>query len=1153
MSELIGRQVASYRIDDLIGDGGMGSVYRAYDLNLDREVALKVMHPHFARQDAFRVRLKNEARAAANLDHPSIVKIYNSGEASGDLLYIAMEYIRDGSLRAHLQRLQRENRYFELPQALQVCIQIAEALGYAHRQNVIHRDVKPGNIILKRTMRPDEPNFVPFRAVLTDFGLVQVLREERITDMGITMGTPTYMSPEQCEGQPLDGRSDLYSLGVVLYEMVTNETPFPFRNLSQAIATHLKGDSPRSARTLRSDVPPAVDTVLIKALSKQRADRFQTGEEMADALRGVMNGLLDRPTQAWMRGNSAESGIVQDTANLIPTPAAAPQGYELLLETPGRETQRIALTKPLYTIGRNTNNDIMLPLAGVSRHHARLQAAGDGWTIEDTDAINGTLLDDERLGTNKPVQFKPGQRLQIGPYALRLTRPERVSQPVMAVASPPPSPPVEPAAPASQPPPTGSALELFVAEDVIHVEPGQVAELHAEIFNRGAFDERVRIRLQGIPRDWYEQPVGFIPVPAGERVQLITRIRPPRTTRVRGDQRMRLELISQESRMPISAGATLHVDAYDAFELLLTPNTLTAPASSRLTIRNIGNDVAHYGINATDEYGHLEIGLAQPHIRLQPGAEAQVQIDVVPLRNPLFRPLDPTPFTIEVRSNNGATQRVTGHAEARTQVPGWAALVGSLMLCGLLTLAFSLLVNPPDRRTSTAPLPTSTPTIVALIETETSVAEQTATATATVSTTVTAEPSVSPTVTEPLNSADFDEDGLSNDEEAIFGSDPNNPDTDGDGLRDGTEVLQYGSSPTKVDTDNDTLSDLREVTETGTDPTKADTDFDGLTDPQELQRGTNPLDPTSGPVMPATSTPTMAPATPTATALPAATATSTPIALPTATATTVLPTATSTDAPPATSTATEIPSVTPTSTSVVLPTSTATPTETVTPTATETLTPMPSATATATLTPTLAATETPTLEPTPTSTATATVEPTASPSPMPEQLLSCMVGPVDTNGALDEGWPSPAIMFGSTGVRLGKDSDTLYIGLEIGGAGALADAVWVGIDVDNDGLLTAADRRYEVGFNGSAEDYDGDGGWNSGYSGSGWSSGDNDLDAPWIVELAISLDSELSTPGAAFGLIFQTELGANPVVWPASADPVTPSTWQSIDNSVACP
>lgn len=415
MTNLVGQEIAHYRLDALVGDGGMGTVYKAYDQNLERIVAFKLMHAHFARQPEFRARLTQEAKTAAQLDHPSIVSIYDFGESDNGL-FIAMEYIGGGSLRAHLKRLQSQKSFLPLKQSLQVCAQIADALDYAHRRRAIHRDVKPSNIILKRLSRPDAPGEQPFRAVLTDFGLVKLLEGNSMTRSGTTLGTPTYMSPEQCEGLPLDGRSDLYSLGVVLYELLTNKLPFQFKSLSEAVATHLKGTMPTPALQLKPDLPPIVDNLLSRALSKKPENRFSTGREMADAMRAAMYSLEEMPTQVFPRDSQ------EDRAGAGQNRVAA--GYRLRIETPGYGASYANLVRNEITIGRNADNDIVLPAEGVSRYHARLRAMQAGWAVIDLGGVNGTWLNGQRAKAEHSLPFEPGSKLEIGPYQLTLEGPQ---------------------------------------------------------------------------------------------------------------------------------------------------------------------------------------------------------------------------------------------------------------------------------------------------------------------------------------------------------------------------------------------------------------------------------------------------------------------------------------------------------------------------------------------------------------------------------------------------------------------------------------------------------------------------------------------------------------------------------------------------------
>ncbi|MFN2228883.1 MAG: serine/threonine-protein kinase, partial [Anaerolineae bacterium] len=206
---LVGKTLdGTYRIEQLLGKGGMGSVYRARDVNLNRDVAIKVMHAHFTGDATFRARFLQEARAVANLDHPGIVQVYAFGQDLGQL-YIVMDFIRGQTLSAWLKRLAEGGKIIALSESLSIVRRVALALHYAHEKGVLHRDIKPSNIMLK----PTDPSLqvdadLPFEPVLTDFGLAKLAEGGVQTQTGTTMGTPTYMSPEQCMGYEPDRRSD---------------------------------------------------------------------------------------------------------------------------------------------------------------------------------------------------------------------------------------------------------------------------------------------------------------------------------------------------------------------------------------------------------------------------------------------------------------------------------------------------------------------------------------------------------------------------------------------------------------------------------------------------------------------------------------------------------------------------------------------------------------------------------------------------------------------------------------------------------------------------------------------------------------------------------------------------------------------------------
>jgi serine/threonine-protein kinase PpkA len=255
--------IPGYRIERIIGKGAMSTVYLAVQESLDRRVALKVLAPGMAADPTLGKRFVKEGKIIAKLGHPHIVTIYDTGVYQ-DRSYIAMEYLDAGTLK------ERIKAGLSPEQAVKVLVQIAQALGYAHRQNCIHRDIKPANILFR-----DRET-----AVLSDFGIAKNLEDKtQLTAVGWRIGTPNYMSPEQALGKPLDARCDLYSLGVVFYEMLTGNRPFKGADAFETAILHVKGPIPILPEPLRR-FQPVIDRLLAKAPET----RFASAEELARAV-----------------------------------------------------------------------------------------------------------------------------------------------------------------------------------------------------------------------------------------------------------------------------------------------------------------------------------------------------------------------------------------------------------------------------------------------------------------------------------------------------------------------------------------------------------------------------------------------------------------------------------------------------------------------------------------------------------------------------------------------------------------------------------------------------------------------------------------------------------------------------------------------------
>ena len=308
-------QIAGYRIEARVGRGGMGEVYRAVQLDLGRRVALKILAPELAADDRFRRRFLRESRIAASIDHPSIIPIYQTGEAGG-LLYIAMRYV-DGPDLATV--LRREGR-LEPVRALAIMAQVASALDAAHEHGLVHRDVKPANILLAAGRSGSDGH-----CYLCDFGLIKQVDSEQagsaLTATDQFVGTIPYVAPEQIEGRAVDGRTDVYSLGCVLFHCLTGSIPFDGSSDVEVIFAHL-GKPPPSLSTRAPGLPADLDPIVARALAKSKEDRWPTCSALVAALTTHLpSPTLDAPTRSMPRPTPTVRSETPASAAGIGTPA----------------------------------------------------------------------------------------------------------------------------------------------------------------------------------------------------------------------------------------------------------------------------------------------------------------------------------------------------------------------------------------------------------------------------------------------------------------------------------------------------------------------------------------------------------------------------------------------------------------------------------------------------------------------------------------------------------------------------------------------------------------------------------------------------------------------------------------------------------------
>ncbi|MCP4423601.1 MAG: protein kinase [Chloroflexi bacterium] len=303
MEDLTGKQLGPYQIRTPLGEGGMAAVYKAYQPSMDRYVALKVLPRHFASDPEFVGRFSQEARVIANLQHPHILPVHDFGESDG-YTYLTMRFIEGGTLADWL----KENGPMSFEKIRNIVTQVGGALDYAHAQGVIHRDIKPGNILVDRWDN----------CLLTDFGLAKMVESSsHLTQTGGILGTPAYMSPEQGLGKKIDSRSDIYSLGVVLYQMAIGRLPYQAETPMAVVIKHIHDPLPPPSQ-FNPDIPEALELVILKSLAKNSEDRFASAGEMVKTLQSA----TERPTVARTKAPSPPEPVVEATA--VPSQPAVP-------------------------------------------------------------------------------------------------------------------------------------------------------------------------------------------------------------------------------------------------------------------------------------------------------------------------------------------------------------------------------------------------------------------------------------------------------------------------------------------------------------------------------------------------------------------------------------------------------------------------------------------------------------------------------------------------------------------------------------------------------------------------------------------------------------------------------------------------------------
>jgi len=847
MEHLIGQTLGRYKIVSLLGEGGMGAVFKGQDETLKRDVAIKVMSPQFSRQANFQERFLQEARTVARLSHPNIVQIYDFGQDQNQL-YIVMEFIPGDNLQQRLQSLRRDGQWMELPEAVQIVRQVLLALDYGHRHGVLHRDLKPDNIMLKgEGVEYNAVEGLPYRPVITDLGLAKLAGGDVETQVGTAMGTPAYMSPEQALGLTAQATSDIYSSGVLLYELVTGRLPFDVKTLVEAVKAHGQ-QPPPPPRSIKPGIPEKLEKVILKAMEKEPAKRFKDAAAMAAALEDAVvvdeapplatrigaapaaamgtsaMGISGSGTQFQESGTGKGDEYIGDEyigrgASVLrefSAPAAGVDGYigqvqiQILTEF-GKQSTVTVRPGGVLTIGREDDNDIVLLDPQSSRHHARIENDGKVYKIIDLNSRNGTFLEDAKLLPGVPEVWSADKALRIGKTYLRLTRPQEAEK--TAVVSAGQLPRVEKGA---GPQPSGR-VSVLLDNDQITVEPGKMVSISLTLLNQGTVVDHFSTSVQGIPAAWIPSLPPVVQLMPGAQQVVHLTISPPRIPASRaGTYPITLRVASRDAADRVAeVKATLTVASFHQFTSELHPQKVRAGRIARLRVENQGNSQEVFNLLWLDRAVELDFKPPQVQLKISEGKEAFAEFRAVPRSRALLGGEKTHAFTAEVSALEGEPQVHNGEVVSRALIPLW--VIPLLMLLCLCLLAAAGLGY------------------AKVLQTQATAQAATATAWA---------------------MADSDQDGLTNAQEINLGTDPNKADTDDDGLTDGREVNETGTDPKNKDTDGDTLLDGAEVDQIGTSPNNKDTDGDGITDNADA----NPLSlPTATPTPTITPKPTQPP------------------------------------------------------------------------------------------------------------------------------------------------------------------------------------------------------------------------------------------------------------------------------------------------------
>jgi serine/threonine protein kinase len=704
--DLIGKTLGRYQITSLLDESGIGFIYEGIDSRTQREVAIRVMPELFSRQTGFEARFLLAARTASRLDHPGIVKVYDFGKYE-NYLYLVMEFITGETLAQKLEEARLKREYLPQMEAVQLAAQIVRTLDYASQQGVMHIDLHPSKIILK----PNGSEGLPYRPVITGQGLAWLVSGENLPQQIESFGSPAYFSPEQARGAPLDIRSDVFTCGVLLYQLTTMKLPYRVKTVAEAVEYHRK-KPPRSPRSRRPSLPEYLEQVIMKALQVEPFKRYQDLASLAQELEKTANWIdrnpPSRPIDAAVRR--------REPAPRRPAgqPPGRPQVDSLLVEEQNRPAYTIPITKREMSIGRGKSADIPLNSLGVSRTHARLVFDEREYYLIDLDSTNGTFLDEGRLLPGVRDQWSPGKVARIGPFSLRLLRvgelaPESLDKrPITQIL-------MRDGKAAEQKHIRRSSGEgrigVVLEEDDLQVAAGESVDMTIVLSNQGVTVDHFQVSIEGVPPSWVTVKPQTVNLMPNDQGSVLATYKPPKaSTSKAGIYDLTIRVASTEAPdQKVEVIAALTVLPFVEYSSELHPQKIDVNQKARITIRNKGNNAETFVLILKDKADKLKFTPPQAQALIPEGQPGALEFSAKTRKFQLMRKSVTHPYTAELGAASGGEKRTyDGEVVSNGLIPGWLLplfLIVCLGLAAAVPIIYSVLAKPK---------PTPTPVPVAL-------------------------------------------------------------------------------------------------------------------------------------------------------------------------------------------------------------------------------------------------------------------------------------------------------------------------------------------------------------------------------------------------------------------------------------------------------